>query len=80
MKKTLLVLVALLCVCVYALPAMAATSPLDDPSVLPETNESGFLPEGESRMSTRTMGKATGITWIKPYALRSCAPRKVRPQ
>lgn len=48
MKKTLLVLVALLCVCVYALPAMAATSPLDDPSVLPETNESGFLPEGES--------------------------------
>ena len=48
MKKTLLLLV-LVCAFAACMPgAMAATSPLEDPSVLPETNEAGFLPEGET--------------------------------
>ena len=47
MKK----LFALLLVCSLVLgasSALAAVSPLEDPSVIPETTEEGFLPEGVS--------------------------------
>lgn len=47
MKKLYSWLLAL-ALCCFMLPAQAATSPLTDPSVLPETNDEGFLPEGES--------------------------------
>ena len=44
-------LFALLLVCSLLLgasSALAAVSPLEDPSVIPETTEEGFLPEGVS--------------------------------
>ena len=44
-------LFALLLVCSLLLgasSALAAVSPLEDPSVIPETTEEGFLPEGAS--------------------------------
>ncbi len=47
MKKLMTLLLSLaLCLCTWT--ALAQTSPLEDPSVLPETNEEGFLPEGAS--------------------------------